>query len=810
MADNNANLDRHLTFCASKGVTERGLDIVREVITQPPARRVQSRSMSSNHTVRFPSRKMGVAIQAESLSLEWSSLYIKEFDDSVRGFWDQPFHRPNLVYKSKNRTVRTSVTLDFFVISEDFIGFEECKPEAQLVAEISKPSDRYKYDEHSRTYTMPSLENYLAGTGLGHRLFTDLDVNPTLVMNLDLLYDLLDEPVNESDEQLWSVARQLISAKGAMRLEELESEVKGLDRTSLLVAICRGELFIDLHKDDLRAPERVPVYANAGSLEARHKRISRVELGASELSGSPEDMAQALTRLEAVQSVSRGMRVDEVALDNGVSARTVQRWMKAYREGGLRGLEPRNRDKGNYGSKLDHRVEAHIHEVLNEYYMTSEAKTPTHVYGILKELCKDSGLRPPSREAFFLRLNEVDDRRRLKVREGAKRAYQVTAYSGAETDKEYAFRGVSRFLERCHIDHTLADIVLLSDEGGVLGKPWLTIITDEHSGFVLAGYLSFQNPSTVAVMSALRLMVFRHGVFPETIVVDGGKEFESTYFETFMARRRCSIISRKGKPRSGHAVERQYGTTNTVFLDNLTGNNKQAKFVRQLSSTHNPENLAIWKAFDFHQAYHQFIDEWNCKSAKSGGMSPEQIKQHSMSRFGIRKNRVVKYDEDFLRDVLPASKRQVKIRRNQHIQVNRVRYWHPCLRGATSDGVYADVRYDPFDLNYVYVYYNKRWLKFSSSNRQHGRFDELEAAFVAEVARESLAVNEKAASEARSGFAVSVELLDRQAKARASNFVADASDNLLESTDFTGECSAKDNHGADIWAIEIPGSVEID
>lgn len=810
MTEMQKDLERYLAFCAAKGVTQRGLEIVEDVISNPPARRVNTRSMAPNHTVRFTSRKMGMTIQAESMSLEWSSIYIKEFDGTVLGFWDQPFHRPNLFYKSKNRSVRTSSTLDFFVISDEFIGFEECKSEEDLLKEIKKPSERYKFDDNRMAYVIPPLAEYLDGTGLGQRVFTDRDVNLTHVENLALLYDLLDEPVSFQDKQLWAIARRLSNVSGGIKLVELEDSVRGLSRTSVLTAIALKELYADLYNQDLRNPDRIRVYASPDCVVIKGD-VANVELQASQMSGSPADMAEALDRLKSVNAVLQGVPIGDVALRADVCVRTVQRWKAAYLSGDLRGLEPRNRDKGNYGSKLDSRVETCIYEIIEEIYMANEAKTAAHVYGLVKKQCEERKLRPPSREAFNSRLEEIDDCKKNKIREGAKRAYQFTAYKGVEAGKDYPFRTVSRFLERCHIDHTQADIQLYSDEGATLEKPWLTVITDEFSGFVLAIYLSFQKPSTVSVMSVIRLMVFKHGVFPEAIVVDGGKEFESTYFETLMARRRCTVISRKGKPRSGSAVERTFGTINTILLDNLTGNNKLAKHVRQLSSSHNPKGLAVWGAVDFYHGLVGFIDDWNCKSAKTGGLSPAELKAKSIERFGMRQNRVVKYDQDFVQDVLPAPKRRtVTLRRNQKIHVNRVPYWHGCLRSAPKSGVNADVRYDPFDLNYVYVFHHKEWLKFKATRPQHSKLDELEKAIVAEVARESLAVNERAQAEVRPEFSDSVENLNRQAKERYSardrNFV----DPVNNQETMGGIVSGGHPDEQDIWGIDIPESVEAD
>lgn len=802
-------LDRYLAFCAAKGVTQRGLEIAEEIITNPPARRVNTRSLAPNITCRFPSRKMGVVIQAESRTLELPSIYLKEFDESVVGYWDQPYHRPNLVYKSKDRVVRTSVTLDFFVISNDFIGFEECKPVEAIQKEMNKPSQRYEPGALEAGFVMPPLDEYLKGTGLGHRVFTDLDVNQVYVENLSYLYDLLDEPVSREDKQRWAIAVQFCDVAGGASLVELERSVKGLTRTSIFTAVALQVLHVNLREQDLRTPERIRVYANADCVEPSLMRNDEFKLDASRMTGSPYDMQQALSRFELVKAILDGTPIATVSSQCGASIRTLQRWMRSYRKDGLSGLEPRNNKKGNYNSKLDYRVETCIEEILERVYKTSEAKTPAHVYGVICEACKERGLRPPSRQTFYARLDAEADRKKIKIREGAKRAYQYTGYEGVEQGEEYAFRSVARFLERCHIDHTQADIQLFSDDGAKLDKPWLTVITDEYSGFVLAVYLSFQKPNTISVMSVIRLMVFNHKVFPEAIVVDGGKEFESVYFETLMARRKCKIFSRKGKPRSGSSVERHYGTVNSILLDNLSGNNKLAKKIRQVSASHNPKNLAIWNAVDFYHGLVAFIDDWNSISAKSGGLSPSELKAKSIERFGVASNRSMSYDHDFIMDTMPAPKRcTVRLRRNQKIQVNRISYWHGCLRTVPRSGVTVDVRYDPFDLNSVYVFYQKGWIKFPATRKQHSKLDELESAIIAEVTRQSLYINEKAKADVRSDLAASVEKINDKAKDK---WLSASKKAGIESK--TVECDASVSHGFSVsadefWTIEVPDSVE--
>jgi hypothetical protein len=93
----------------------------------------------------------------------------------------------------------------------------------------------------------------------------------------------------------------------------------------------------------------------------------------------------------------------------------------------------------------------------------------------------------------------------------------------------------------------------------------------------------------------LRDCVRHHGRLPQTIVVDGGPEFESTYFETLLARYECTKKTRPpAKARFGSVCERLFGTTNTQFIHNLRGNTQIMRNVRQVTKSNEPVGQAAW------------------------------------------------------------------------------------------------------------------------------------------------------------------------------------------------------------------------
>jgi len=70
-------------LAAMRGVIAFGLNIIRKIITNPPSRRIDSRAPPP----------MGFTIQAESQTLEFPTICLREFDPAFKACWDQPLHK---------------------------------------------------------------------------------------------------------------------------------------------------------------------------------------------------------------------------------------------------------------------------------------------------------------------------------------------------------------------------------------------------------------------------------------------------------------------------------------------------------------------------------------------------------------------------------------------------------------------------------------------------------------------------------------------------------------------------------------------
>src|SRR5438094_9669113 len=109
-------------LCERLGLSPEARAIVDTIRSSPPTRRV--RSAAGNVAVRYPSRKMGVTIQAESHRVELAGLYEYEYDQQVLEFYDQP-PAIKLVYQAKTgRHVSGWHPPDYFVLRTDGLGLE--------------------------------------------------------------------------------------------------------------------------------------------------------------------------------------------------------------------------------------------------------------------------------------------------------------------------------------------------------------------------------------------------------------------------------------------------------------------------------------------------------------------------------------------------------------------------------------------------------------------------------------------------------------------------------------------------------------
>lgn len=197
------------------------------------------------------------------------------------------------------------------------------------------------------------------------------------------------------------------------------------------------------------------------------------------------------------------------------------------------------------------------------------------------------------------------------------------------------------------------------------------------------------------------------------MVVDGGKEFHSVYFERLLAAYSCTKKTRPAaKPRFGSVCERLFGSANTMLIHNLQGNTQITRNVRGVTKIVNPRNLAVWTLGSLYKNLCDWAYEfYDNKQHPALGQSPDEAFTEGLLKTGLRNHKIIPYDEMFRIFTLPTtSKGTAKVIPNNGVKINNIYYWHNNFRLAEVEKTQVPVRYDPYDMGVAYAYVKKQWV----------------------------------------------------------------------------------------------------
>jgi transposase InsO family protein len=433
---------------------------------------------------------------------------------------------------------------------------------------------------------------------------------------------------------------------------------------------------------------------------------------------SPADLEQANQRYHLLQSHLSGQPTE----NQTIPERTLRSWQAKYRIAqqkygyGYIGLLTTSHTKGNRNRKLPQQILELMTEFITQDYETHKQKRKSEVYGAFARACSTAGIpdnQIPSYKTFIQELKRHSGYNQTLKRQGQRAAYpQQPFYWELELTTP---RHGDRPFEIGHIDHTQLDIeVRCSKTGVVLGRPWATFLVDAESRRILAVYITFDPPSYRSCMMVLRICVMRHSRLPQIIITDNGKEFHSTYFESLLAWFECTLKHRPPiASRFSGVCERLFGTANTQFLYNLTGNTQITKNVRLVTKSVNPKNLAVWTLGSLYLYLCEWAySEYDTTPHPALGVSPRSAFTTGLAKYGNRSHRQICNDENWKLLTLPSTpKGQVKVHPTQGIQIRGIRYWSNAFKDPEIHHTYVNIRYDPFDAGVAYAYVRGQWVK---------------------------------------------------------------------------------------------------
>ncbi|WP_240473706.1 DNA-binding domain-containing protein [Thioclava pacifica] len=238
----------------------------------------------------------------------------------------------------------------------------------------------------------------------------------------------------------------------------------------------------------------------------------------------------------------------------GVSRATVWRWIRRLAADGGRtsALVPRKRGRQPGTAAISGEVEALIKEHLRRYHLRRERASLSRVVTEIRIACGERGWRAPARRTIQRRLDELDERKVMKAREGARAARERFAPVPGKNVADFP-------LDVVQIDHTPADIILFdSFERKPIGRPWVSLSIDIATRMVTGYHVSLEAPCSLSVALCLTRTVAPKAALltdlassapwpapgrPRSIHVDNGSDFLSRAFQ-----RACTAGDRSQVP----------------------------------------------------------------------------------------------------------------------------------------------------------------------------------------------------------------------------------------------------------------------
>lgn len=226
-----------------------------------------------------------------------------------------------------------------------------------------------------------------------------------------------------------------------------------------------------------------------------------------------------------------------------LSAATLRRWLRAYRQEGLAGLLGHKSSGGRHGIRLEKRREQVLQHAVQQY-LSPRRLSVAYVHEELCLACAHQQLPAPSLNTLRRRIAQIPPKERIRRRQGAQAVQEQCAPVQPNTLRADAPWDVVQ------VDHALLNLVVLDAQTRQpMGRPWLTLALDVYSRMVVGFHLSLELPGAAGTGRCLA-----HAILPKetwltqrdvagswpcwgvmrTLHLDNAKEFHGT-----MLRRAC-------------------------------------------------------------------------------------------------------------------------------------------------------------------------------------------------------------------------------------------------------------------------------
>jgi putative transposase len=406
--------------------------------------------------------------------------------------------------------------------------------------------------------------------------------------------------------------------------------------------------------------------------------------------------------------------------------RTARRWYVIWVVAGydLRALISNLAACGRREPRYEPWVYEEVHKAIDEVYATelkgSIRQTLLRARKLIRLRADRDGLTLPglSYQVIGRNVVETEIAKRgawdiLVRREGRAEAERLLRFQGAGPPGEYP-------LGEVEADHTTIDL-MISERGVVLGRPYLTVLIDRYSRMIIGFCISFEPPSWVSVMEALRHAVYskedelKHWaeysevafVFswealgaPDLLITDQGLEFLSASMaatESALRMRHIQVPRASGDKKA--KVESHFDSLNRAILHRLQGSTFSNVTKR---GKYRSEEHAIFSLDDIRYLVTRWVvDGYNREVHPTTGRIPAEAWREGMDRAGLKLAPPPReIFAPLVGKVLPRKLRKEGVRYN-NLRWNSNAF--QALRARIGTSCDVVIRIDPLDLRTAYV-----------------------------------------------------------------------------------------------------------
>lgn len=687
----------------------RTRDYIRRCIQDPS--RLVGTSAVSNVISGYPSYKTGLSIQTESRTVEHPRVLELEFSKSVVAFFDQPvLINVDRTSKKGKKTIKP-YTSDLLVLDQDGPWIEELKMPDEAEELVSKyPADWVKTESG---YMFLPAQRAFSEMGIGFRVMLSSSTNQIRADNLKLLLQARKTKSLVTDDLRTGVER-VFADQAWFRFSELSVELGTKDLTPILQLIDEGFLHASLSEELLAQPESTWLVRKPEMLELR-KTCSAANTGYQP--PSSDEIRVSIDRVPSGKQAARALHNLE-RMRAGDTSRTIRRLAAKILKKRLRGEHviefmealPAWDKCGNRTPRLCKEQIDFIELFIKEHYSKQKRLGICAAYKLYVNLAKEAHpLLPPVTRPTLQKYIESSDARSVAQGRGGRRAANAASEPSPPSERQLL---ATRPFQFAVIDHYLTDIhcvVVHRDGTQYTARPWITVMVDIFTGYVLAVWISFRSPSRLSCAMAVRLCVRKHGRLPEEILFDGGSDFESVYWYSLLGHCGVGPVRRPAEhPRYGSQGERFFNEFKTLWLIHRPGNTVNYDEARAVSRTHSPQSTAELTIDQLFTELMAFCEWRNANKIGLDSPSPTECVREVLERFTCTGVPVTNDDAFMIASAVDVQRYSLDPKRGLHI--GELHFWHPDLRKLASTGYVEEVRKEPEDPYRVYARVDKNWI----------------------------------------------------------------------------------------------------